>query len=152
MQEVFNVWWSYTRAMRADPDPGSPFLSPRLSHADSDLVWGVAEGLAALTKADSSDFSLLGGSQQSYGQGSPGSSRREVSSVGSGTAHMGRQESSRALDGRAAESKSTLLGGELRPQECQMPASELTLQSGGSTGRVPWTLRRVGRRLFGKAD
>ncbi|GAB4814569.1 hypothetical protein N2152v2_001615 [Parachlorella kessleri] len=113
VQEVFNVWWSYTRAMRADPDPDSPFLSPRLSHADSDLVWGVAEGLAALTRADSSASSLQGGSQDRCGKGnrslSPEESRRAVSGIDNSQARMSmsRQESRRILNARAAEGSST---------------------------------------------
>lgn len=36
------MWGAYTRAMRSDPNPDSPFASPRAAGADSELIWDLA--------------------------------------------------------------------------------------------------------------
>ena len=42
LAEVFNLWHTYTVAMRGDLDPGSPFLSPRTKKEDRQLIRNVA--------------------------------------------------------------------------------------------------------------
>lgn len=44
--EVFETWAAFSRAMRAEPDPGSPFASPRQPGADEALILGLAELMA----------------------------------------------------------------------------------------------------------
>ncbi|KAK9835654.1 hypothetical protein WJX74_005058 [Apatococcus lobatus] len=41
-QSVFSVWASYTAAMQSDPDPASPFASPRTPLADRHLIQHLA--------------------------------------------------------------------------------------------------------------
>ena len=56
LQEVMTVWAAYTRAMRSDPNPDSPFASPRAAGADSELIWDLA-GMMVGAGGESSDSS-----------------------------------------------------------------------------------------------
>ena len=53
--EVFEVWAAWTRAMRADPCPGSPFASPRGQGHDEDLIWDLAQIAAGGRSSSSSE-------------------------------------------------------------------------------------------------
>lgn len=46
LAQVVDVWAAYSRAMRAEPDHGSPFASPRAPEEDATLVFGLAELVA----------------------------------------------------------------------------------------------------------
>lgn len=78
LQAAFDAWSAYARAMRADPDPGSPFASPRAPEEDAQLIWDVAGLLAAAGDASSSGADASGsgasrgGGPSSSAQGSTG--------------------------------------------------------------------------------
>jgi hypothetical protein len=64
LAQVLDVWAAYTRAMRAELDPGSPFASPRAAGEDAALVFDLAEAVAGGRSS----------SEESDGSGSPPSS------------------------------------------------------------------------------
>ncbi|KAG1659453.1 hypothetical protein FOA52_007923 [Chlamydomonas sp. UWO 241] len=70
MGEVFDVWHAYTAAMRADLDPGSPFLSPRSTKGDRALIRRVTHSLGGVDPDVAEELATLG--RQDGGGGSSG--------------------------------------------------------------------------------
>lgn len=56
------MWAAYARAMRAEPNPDSPFASPRAPEADGRLIWDLAELVAGSPSTGSRGSSGTGSS------------------------------------------------------------------------------------------
>lgn len=155
------MWASYTRAMQADPDPGSPFSSPRLPHDDSHLIWTAAD-LAGLG---------LGGECSSCSSGpcsaaSRSGEERRAGAGGSSVGSEARRAAGRAAGGgRSVAEASSALGGLAHPTPSgywgsvgggggggagALGGNSVVASPGGegAARRLPWTVRRVSRKLF----
>lgn len=88
LQAVWDAWSAYARAMRADPDPGSPFASPRAPEQDAQLMWDVAGLLAANggASASSGESDSRTGSPAASVHGSTADSGADGNGGGSATA------------------------------------------------------------------
>ena len=93
MAQVLDVWAAYARAMQAEPDPGSPFASPRAAGEDAALVSDLAElvagGRGSSEESDGSTSSSSGSSRKTTDGGTvPGHTSITVAAAGSPGASM----------------------------------------------------------------
>lgn len=143
MQEVLSVWAAYACAMRAEPDPASPFASPRSPHTDAELMWTVAEDLGSLGPGSSSTSSSA--SDLGSGSGRAGLPAAEPSAC-SASGDWALAERARGSTGVASGA-----GGALAVQQGQVGVPPLSADSvAAAPARQPWSVRRFGvvRRLF----
>lgn len=83
LAQVLDVWAAYTRAMRVEPDPGSPFASPRGPGQDEALVFDLAELMAGGRGSSSEE------SSREESSGSPATSCGSGGKTGDGGRAVG---------------------------------------------------------------
>lgn len=93
LAQVLDVWAAYARAMRAEPDPGSPFASPRAAGEDAALMFDLAKlvagGRSSSEESDGSSSSSSGSSRKTTDGGTvPGHTSITVAATGSPGASM----------------------------------------------------------------
>lgn len=123
------MWAAYTRAMRAEYDPGSPYASPRAREADGQLIWDVAEMVAG-DLSSSASAGCAGASTVSRAGSSAGGS------------------SSRSAPARAPNAQPVLAAEQA--EHGQVRAAEpATASSNAGAGSRRWRLRGLARNLAG---
>lgn len=122
--QVFEVWAAFTRAMRAEPNLGSPFASPRRPGADEELILDLAELMA----------------------GGPSSSGESVTSGGSPASSCGGSGAAPGAGSLLQHTSMTVAAAASPAAQSGVPAAPPAAEAGQQQGqRKRWGL---GRRLF----